>query len=211
MPLNLLNIRNIAQYPSKRSKWKHNSPTTTPPQRRDTAAARTYFTAILCDFHSVPEEEANGVASNWRSGRGSELIFNNVETLRTMFGPEAGTLLYGYARREWRTACTAPSSGLGKGERLEKSKVGMLGLEPGCEIFLILHKNLYECWSCEVSLVCLFVLAVRFGGGAWAHKGDESIAAPLTALAVFTSFLYLVSYLIIYCSSWGWGRFMSID
>jgi hypothetical protein len=59
-----------------------------------------------------------------------------------MFGPEAGIFLYGYVRRELRTARTAPSSGLGKGEkRMEKPKVDMFGLEPGSEIFLIPHKR----------------------------------------------------------------------
>ena len=97
------------------------------------ATVRTWLTTILCDVHSVQEEQARGIASKWKYGRGSELTYYDLETFRTMFGGEAGTLLFGHARRELRTGRRGPSGGMGRGDRDDRPKTDIFGLQPGCE------------------------------------------------------------------------------
>jgi hypothetical protein len=106
-------------------------PTPQPPEiDASPVHVRNWFITLLVDLHGVPEAEAQEIASKWKYGRGSELLYYDVDTFRTIFGSEAGTLLFGHARRELRTFRRIPSKGLGedlnvKGEKtLERIYLG---------------------------------------------------------------------------------------
>jgi hypothetical protein len=112
------------------------------PPERDASPSnvRSWFVVILTDLHGVPENEAREIASKWKYGRGSELNYYDVDTFRLIFGSEAGTLLFGHARRELRTMRRSPSSGVGdvEKEKVERPKSDIFGLTPGCEcLFLV--------------------------------------------------------------------------
>jgi hypothetical protein len=74
-----------------------------PPQHpgRDDSpkVVRKWFSDILINLHGVPEEEALERTPKWKYGHGSELLYYDIITFRLMFGAEAGTLLFGHARK----------------------------------------------------------------------------------------------------------------
>ncbi|OBT43927.1 hypothetical protein VE00_04684 [Pseudogymnoascus sp. WSF 3629] len=92
---------------------------------------REYFVRVLSDFHGVSLEQAHETAAKWQYGRGSEITYYDVATFRSIFGAEAGTLLYGYARKELRTSRTSPSGNLGSGGIMEKPQKDIFGATPG--------------------------------------------------------------------------------
>jgi hypothetical protein len=105
-----------------------------PPLDASPATVRTWFTTLLTDLHSVPENEAREIASKWQFGRGSELRYYDVGTFRDIFGAEVGTLLFGHARRELGGAVRGPSPGVGRvSTAREKPTSDIFGLTPGCE------------------------------------------------------------------------------
>jgi len=53
-----------------------------------------------------------------------------VDTFRNIFGGEAGTILFGHARRELRTDKMGPTDGVNPPRR----KKDIFGLTPGCEL-----------------------------------------------------------------------------
>ncbi|RJE20361.1 hypothetical protein PHISCL_07300 [Aspergillus sclerotialis] len=71
----------------------HPDPTSSPD------VVRIYLTTLLRHYHDIPGEEARAIASNWKYGRGSEILYYDLETFRAMFGSEAGMLLYRDVRR----------------------------------------------------------------------------------------------------------------
>jgi hypothetical protein len=81
----------------------------------------------------VSKVDAQEIASKWQYGRGSELTYYDIDTFRLIFGVEAGTLLYGYARKELRTSKTAPNGGLRQQGKVERPKKDIFGMEPGCK------------------------------------------------------------------------------
>ena len=101
------------------------------PPDRDASPSnvRNRFITILTDLHGVPESDARDIASKWKYGRGSELNYYDVDTFRTIFGSEAGTLLFGHARRELRMRRKSPSTGVGEREKEEE--------QPKTDIFWI--------------------------------------------------------------------------
>ncbi|TVY83071.1 hypothetical protein LSUE1_G004003 [Lachnellula suecica] len=95
---------------------------------------RTYLTTILKTCHGVPEAEALEIAANWQYGRGSEITYYDIGTYRTLFGPEAGVLLYGHARRELRIGRRGPSD---NGTRSQTGKeTDIFGQTPGSTVLL---------------------------------------------------------------------------
>ena len=108
-----------------------------PPPDATPVAVRGWFTTILTDLHSLPAPDAIEIASKWRYGRGSELTYYDMETFRLIFGAEAGTVLFGHARRELRTGKSSSSMGFGRSSRdvvaSEIVKEDMFGLPPGCK------------------------------------------------------------------------------
>jgi hypothetical protein len=108
---------------------------TPPPPERDASPSnvRSWFVTILTDLYGVSENEVREIASKWKYGRGSELNYYDVDTFRLIFGSEAGTLLFGHARRELRTVRKSPSTGVGivEKEKVERPKSDIFGLTPG--------------------------------------------------------------------------------
>jgi hypothetical protein len=97
-------------------------------------SVRNWFVTILTDLHSVSESEARDIASKWKYGRGSELLYYDVDTFRVIFGGEAGTLLFGHARRELRSFRNGPSTGVGgKDKERKRPTTDLFGLTTGCE------------------------------------------------------------------------------
>jgi hypothetical protein len=101
---------------------------TPPPQDATPTEVRSWFITLLCDLHAVPENEAKEIASKWRLGRGSELIYYDVDTFRNIFGGEEGTILFGHARGELQTDKKGPTGSM------KALKKDIFGLTPGCEL-----------------------------------------------------------------------------
>ncbi|KFZ08037.1 hypothetical protein V501_06121 [Pseudogymnoascus sp. VKM F-4519 (FW-2642)] len=113
------------------------SQTPSPPSHNATPLeVRDYFAGVLFNFHDVSLEQAHEIAAKWEYGRGSELTYYDVATFRSIFGAEAGTLLYGYARKELRTSRTGPSGNLGNRGILEKPQNDIFGATPGFATYL---------------------------------------------------------------------------
>ncbi len=114
----------------------------TPKLDASPATARSWFTTILRDLHSVPEGEAREIASNWRFGRGSELRYYDVRTFRDIFGAKVGTLLFGQARKELGSNVKGLSGVAGRksaaGGHRGRLKTDNSGLTPGCEFVYFL-------------------------------------------------------------------------
>lgn len=128
--------------------------TPSPPSRNATPLeVREYFARVLSDFHGVSLEQARDIAALWQYGRGSELTYYDVATFRSIFGGEAGTLLYGYARKELRTSRTSPSGNLGSGGIMEKPQMDIFGATPGCK---------FRVMRCFYFIICL-LLYTSFG------------------------------------------------
>ncbi|KAG0652129.1 hypothetical protein D0Z07_0772 [Hyphodiscus hymeniophilus] len=102
-----------------------------PPRDATPSTIRAYFARVLHEHHNVQKEKAENIAAKWQYGRGSELTYYDIETFRSIFGGEAGALLFGYARRELRTSRTSPSSQIGRVEMPEKD---IFGMTPGCKL-----------------------------------------------------------------------------
>lgn len=113
-----------------------------PPHDATPSTVRAYFARVLCDRHDVPREEAENVAAKWRYGRGSEVAYYDVDTFRSIFGGEAGNLLFGYTRKELRTSGPSPSSRLGRGEVVGKCRKDIFGMTPGCKLPILLNYSL---------------------------------------------------------------------
>jgi hypothetical protein len=107
-----------------------------PAQDAQPEAVRTYFHTILTELHNVSEQEAVSIASHWKYGRGSEISYYDIDTYRSIFGPEVGNLLYGHARQELRKGRRGPSQGTGKASRTQP-QVDLFGQEPGGKSFLL--------------------------------------------------------------------------
>lgn len=112
-----------------------------PAQDAKPEAVRTYFSTILTEFHNVPEADAVSIASHWKYGRGSEISYYGIDTYRSIFGPEAGILLYGHARQELRTGRRGPSSKAAT----KRSEVDLFGQEPGGTSFKDVNSAVRNC------------------------------------------------------------------
>ncbi|KAH6703204.1 hypothetical protein BKA61DRAFT_619114 [Leptodontidium sp. MPI-SDFR-AT-0119] len=121
------------------------------------STVRAYFARVLCDRHDVPREEAENIAAKWRYGRGSEVAYYDVDTFRSIFGGEAGNLLFGYARKELRTSGASPSSRLGRGEVVGKCRKDIFGMTPGLSIVYL-----------------FFGLSILFGFRVWFEMNKEN-------------------------------------
>lgn len=96
--------------------------------------------------HDVSKEESQKITDKWQFGRGSELTYYDIDTFRTIFGVEAGTLLFGYARGELRTNRTSPSvgSGSGRGNNTRSEEKDIFGNTPGCKFSLVKRLTVAE-------------------------------------------------------------------
>ncbi|KAG4416861.1 hypothetical protein IFR04_010003 [Cadophora malorum] len=107
-----------------------------PPLDATPATVRIYIGQVLQNHHDVSKEEAEAVAAKWLYGRGSELlVYYDIDTFRSIFGAEAGMLLFGYARKELgRTSGAISSTRVGArvgGKVMDKNKKDIFGLTPG--------------------------------------------------------------------------------
>jgi len=168
------------------------------PPARDASpeAVRTYFSAILKELHNLPEADAVSIASHWKYGRGSEISYYDIETYRSIFGPEAGTLLYGHSRQQLRTGRHGPSS---QSSGIERSRVDLFGQEPGGGSFLNTHLlTVADISFNEVGLLKL-LLILTIGLAVLAFRAtDEDKAVWMGAIAVVTGFCFLLGYLGFY-------------
>lgn len=128
-----------------------------PPLDATPATVRIYIGQVLQNHHDVSKEEAEAVAAKWLYGRGSELlVYYDIDTFRSIFGAEAGMLLFGYARKELgRTSGAISSTRVGArvgGKVMDKNKKDIFGLTPGCKL---LHSSSSSSITYSSS-VCLF-------------------------------------------------------
>jgi hypothetical protein len=106
-----------------------------PDEEADPAEVRKWFTKILTSLHEVPLIKSNDIVAKWQYGRGSEITYYDVETYREIFGAEAGTILFGHARRELGVMKRGPSGG--REEFVNGQIKDFFRLKPGCEFSLV--------------------------------------------------------------------------
>ena len=58
------------------------------------AAVREYTRGILCEEFGIPPSKAGRIASKWQFGSSAALQLHDVDTFKTMFGNEIGSLLF---------------------------------------------------------------------------------------------------------------------
>ncbi|TGO46110.1 hypothetical protein BCON_0344g00020 [Botryotinia convoluta] len=125
-----------------------------PPLDATSFTVREYISHILHNHYDVPKNEAENLAAQWEYGRGPELRTFDVDTFRSIFGVEAGTLLFAYVMKELGPPKAGSNRKLARGGRLR----GLKG------IFL-------------VSIVYLTLgFSVAFGFTLWSEMGTASSA-----------------------------------
>ncbi|KAF7862788.1 uncharacterized protein EAF02_010337 [Botrytis sinoallii] len=154
-----------------------------PPLDAPSSTVREYISHILHHHYDVPKDKAETLAAQWKYGRGAELRTFDVDTFRSIFGVEAGTLLFAYVMKELGLSKANSSKKLAGGGTPQRAERDIFGLTPG------------------LSLVYLTLgLSVAFGVILWSEMGTarfEKIQV-LIFLAMFSFVAFLVSYLVYY-------------
>jgi hypothetical protein len=170
-----------------------------PAQDATPEAVRTYFTTILKELHNVSEADAVSIASHWEYGRGSEIPYYDIDTYRSLFGPEVGILLYGHARQELRSGKRGPSQGTGKVPR--KPEVDIFGQEPSGESLKHVKSGtsvIANINFCEAGLLkIILLLTIGLGVSAMGATNTDQ-AAGMGAIACVSGFLFVVGYVVFY-------------
>lgn len=103
-----------------------------PPLDATPLAVREYISHILHNHYDVPTQEAENLAAQWKYGRGSELRTFDVDVFRSIFGVEAGTMLFAYVRKELGSLKASSSGTLAGGGMAQRAEKDIFGLTPGC-------------------------------------------------------------------------------
>ncbi|KAK6606993.1 hypothetical protein H4I96_02399 [Botrytis cinerea] len=105
-----------------------------PPLDATPLAVREYISHILHNHYDVPTQEAENLAAQWKYGRGSELRTFDVDVFRSIFGVEAGTMLFAYVRKELGSLKASSSGTLAGGGTAQRAEKDIFGLTPGLSI-----------------------------------------------------------------------------
>ncbi|KAF5879588.1 uncharacterized protein Bfra_006795 [Botrytis fragariae] len=105
-----------------------------PPLDATALTVREYISHILHNHYDVPKHEAESLATQWKYGRGSELRTFDVDVFRSIFGVEAGTLLFAYLRNELGPLKAGSNKKLAGGGAAQRAERDIFGLTPGLSI-----------------------------------------------------------------------------
>ncbi|TGO31013.1 hypothetical protein BPAE_0002g01060 [Botrytis paeoniae] len=154
-----------------------------PPLDATSLTVREYISHILHNHYDVPKDEAENLAAQWKYGRGSELRTFDVDTFRSIFGVEAGTLLFAYLRKELGPSKAGSNKKLTDGGAAQRAERDIFGLTPGLSI---------------VYLTLGFTIA--FGFTLWFEMGTaHPVKIEVLCFFAVISFIgFLISYLIYY-------------
>ena len=165
----------------------------------------SWFFTILKDLHSVHENEVREIASKWKYRRNSELSYYDVNIFRLVFKSEAGTLLFGHARRELRIAKGSPSTGVGQVEKakVERPKSNIFRLTPGCECQDFLSMLMYGVdvkltTILATPLYLLFLLSIAAAYAAYVSKGDKAAGMGVISVTFLVLFVLMIKSRILY-------------
>ncbi|THV44721.1 hypothetical protein BGAL_0589g00080 [Botrytis galanthina] len=154
-----------------------------PPLDATSFTVREYISHILHNQYDVPKHEAEDLAAQWKYGRGSELRTFDVDTFRSIFGAEAGTLLFEYVRKELDPSKTGSNKELACGGAAQRAEKDIFGITPGLSIIYL-----------------MLGFSVTFAFTLWSEWGTAS-SAKIEALSLFTMFSFigfLFCYLVYY-------------
>ncbi|TGO54094.1 hypothetical protein BOTNAR_0277g00090 [Botryotinia narcissicola] len=105
-----------------------------PPPDATSFTVREYISHILHNHYDVPKHEAEDLATQWKYGRGSELRTFDVDTFRSIFGVEVGTLLFEYVRKELGLSKAGSNEKLAGGGAAHRAEKDIFGITPGFTI-----------------------------------------------------------------------------
>ncbi|TGO10507.1 hypothetical protein BTUL_0133g00140 [Botrytis tulipae] len=154
-----------------------------PPLDATSFTVREYISHILYNHYDVPKHEAEDLATQWKYGRGSELRTFDVDTFRSIFGAEVGTLLFEYVRKELGLSKAGSNEKLAGGGAAQRAEKDIFGITPGLSIVYL---------TLGFSVAFAFTLGSQWG---------TASSAKIEALSLFTmlSFIgFLVCYLVYY-------------